>query len=80
MPHKSEFDLGRALAIRYVEEHLPRSREVVVEFFRKRGAFAKFRSLLERHGKLDAWHEYETKFIENALRVWCEEYAFELVR
>lgn len=80
VPHTNEFDLGRALAIRYVEEQLPRSREAVIDFFRKRGAFAKFKSLLERHGKLDAWYEYETNFIENALRVWCEENAFELVR
>lgn len=80
VPHKNEFDLGRALAIRFVEEHLPGSREAVYEFFRKRGAYPRFKSLLAGSGQLDAWHEYEAAAIENALREWCEENGFVLVR
>jgi hypothetical protein len=80
VPHKNEFDLGRALAIRFVEEHLPRSREAVYVFFRKRGAYPKFKSLLASSGQLDAWHEYAAAATENALREWCEENGFVLVR
>jgi|SRR5438105_3832269 len=80
VPHKNEFDLGRSLAFRFVEEHLPRSRETVYEFFRKRGAYSKFKSLLASSGQLDAWHKYEEAATESALREWCEENGFVLVR
>ena len=80
VPRKNEFDSGRSLALRFVEEHLPRSRETVHEFFRKRGAFSKFKSLLASSGQLDAWHEYQEAATESALREWCEENGFALVR
>lgn len=80
VPHKQEFDLGRALAVRFVDEHLPHSREAVNGFFRKRGAYAKFKALLASAGQLDAWHDYEKAATEDALREWCEENGFLLVR
>ena len=80
VPHKNEFNLGRALAIRFVEEHLPRSLEAVNGFFRKRGAYPKFKSLLASSGQLDAWHKYEESATESALREWCEENGFLLVQ
>ena len=76
VPHKDEFDLGRSLAIRFVEERLPGSREEVHEYFRKRGAYSRFKSLLLRAGQLEAWHQYENAAIERALREWCEEHGF----
>jgi hypothetical protein len=80
IPHKSEFDLGRALALRFVEEHLPRSVEAVHGFFRKRGAYSHFKSLLAHAGQLEAWHEYERAATERALRDWCEENGLALGR
>jgi len=79
VPHKSDFDLGRSLALRFVEEHIPRSSETVHEYFRKRGAYAKFKSLLANSGQLDAWHKFEAAATEAALREWCEENGFLLV-
>jgi hypothetical protein len=80
VPHKGEFDLGRSLALSFVEEHLPSSREAVYGFFRKRGAYSQFKSLLASAGQLNAWHEYEQAATESALRVWCEANGFVLVR
>lgn len=79
VPPKSELDLGRSLAIRFAEEHLPQHCEAVYGFFRKRGAYANFKSLLDRAGQLDAWHEYERVASESALREWCTDNGFELV-
>lgn len=76
LPHKSELDLGRSLAIRFVEEQLPRSRGEVGEYFRKRGAYSRFKALLEREGMLDAWHQYEQTSKEQALREWCADNGF----
>jgi len=79
VPHKNELDLGRSLALQFVQEHLPRSLETVSGFFRKRGAYSHFKALLEKAGQLDAWHRYEAAATEHALREWCEENGFELV-
>jgi hypothetical protein len=73
VPSQSEFNLGRALAIRFVEEHLPRSVDTVYDYFRRRGAYARFKDLLDRAGQLDAWHAYEQRAKEEALSEWCAE-------
>jgi hypothetical protein len=79
VPQKSDFDLGRSLVLRFVEEQIPNSIESVYEFFRRRGAYAKFKSLLDRVGQLDAWYQYEQAATEEALRNWCEENDLTLV-
>ena len=80
VPRKQELHLGRSLALRFVEEHLPRSIETVHGFFRRPGAFSRFKALLAGAGQLDAWHAYEEAATENALREWCEENGFVLLR
>ena len=76
VPHKSEFDLGRSLALAFVDEHLPRSSETVREYFHGRGAYQRFNALLARAGQLDAWHRYEQAAKEEALSEWCAENGF----
>ena len=78
VPRKNDLDLGRSLALRFVEEHLPHSLETVHEIFRKRGAYSRFKALLEKAGQLEAWHRYEEAATETALREWCEDNGFEL--
>lgn len=73
VPHKAELGLGRSLALRFVEEHLPHERDSVREYFRGRGAYSKFKSLLARAGQLDAWHHYEQAATEAALGEWCRD-------
>lgn len=80
VPNKTELGLGRSLAFAFVEQQIPDSSEAVHEFFRKRGAYAKFKSLLARAGQLDAWHRYQEAATEAALREWCEDNGFEPVR
>ena len=79
VPASNDLDLGRSLALRFAQEHLPGSLETVTGFFRKRGAYSHFKALLERAGQLDAWHRYEADATERALREWCEDHGFELV-
>lgn len=76
VPRKSEFDLGRSLALRFSEEHVPDELETVYEYFRSRGAYARFKSLLERVGQLDAWYTYEQTANDAALREWCSDNGF----
>ena len=80
VPHRGEFDLGRSLAVAFVDEHLPRSSETVRECFRRRGAYQRFKALLVEAGQLDAWHRYEEAAKEEALNEWCAEIGFSVTR
>lgn len=71
IPHKHDLDLGNALALEFVEEHVPQEYESASRMFRKRGAYAQFKNLLERHKKLQAWYDYRSNAEEAALRQWC---------
>ncbi|WP_417615320.1 UPF0158 family protein [Oceanisphaera sp.] len=72
LPDKRDLDLGRRLAERFAWDYLPDDVEMVEEQFRSRGAYGRFKSLLERRNMLEQWYEYEAKATEAALREWCE--------
>lgn len=73
VPPRSALDLGRSVAIRFVETHLPEALVEVHECFRRRGAYARFKALLAQAGQLEAWHRHEQTAIAEALREWCAE-------
>ncbi|MEX3985376.1 hypothetical protein AB4Y45_41290 [Paraburkholderia sp. EG287A] len=79
IPHKNELDLGSRLALRFVARTLPACYDQVEGFFRRRGAYARFKELLEREGVLERWYSFETDAVESALRQWCAENGLELV-
>jgi hypothetical protein len=41
--------------------------------FSKRGAYGRFKDLLDYRGQLDAWYEHERRAAERALREWAAE-------
>lgn len=73
VPHKNELNLGRNVAISFAEDNLPDSSDEVRAFFRQRGAYGRFKELLERKGCLDVWYDYEAQAVEDALRQWCRQ-------
>ena len=78
VPHKNDLDLGRHLVLKFVDEKLPDSYSTVADFFRKRGAYGRFKDFLERKDMLEAWYEYEAQAIERALREWSEDNGLQL--
>jgi hypothetical protein len=80
VPHKSEFDLGRSLALAFVDEYLPRSSETVRAYFHRRGAYQRFKELLAQAGQLNAWYRYEQAATEVALKEWCAGNGFVVSR
>jgi hypothetical protein len=44
---------------------------MVAQFFRHRGAYARFKDLLASEGSLDKWYAFEAESTERALRDWC---------
>lgn len=73
IPHGTALGLGRRLALAFTEEVLPESVSEVFGFFRRPGAYRRFRELLDREQRLDEWREFERAEIARALREWAEE-------
>jgi len=79
IPHKNELDLGRELVFRFVSEHLPEEYNQVDLIFRRKGAYSRYKDLLEQKGLLDQWYEFENDTQSKALREWCIENNIELI-
>ena len=78
LPHKNELGVGKHLVFDFANEYLPSEVEEIELVFRRKGAYSRFKSLLERKGVLDKWYEFEEKAQEKALREWCEENAIQI--
>ena len=72
VPHKNDLGLGRQLALRFVEEHLPYRYPAAESIFRHRGAYARFKQLLAGDGYLEKWYAFENEATERALQEWCD--------
>jgi hypothetical protein len=73
VPHKNDLDLGRHLVLAFVNQELPDDYDTVAGFFRRKGAYARFKDLLHARGVLERWYEFENRATEEALLAWCEE-------
>jgi len=72
IPHKNDLDLGKRLVFRFASRFLPDDFEDVQAMFSRKGAYGRFKDLLDDHGLLDEWRAYEEEATEKALREWCE--------
>jgi len=73
IPHKNELNLGNNLAFDFILEYLPTDYEKVRSIFNRKGAYARFKSLLESADKIEEWYKFEANRTEEALRKWCTE-------
>ena len=80
VPSKNELDLGRSLALAFVQQSLPESYELVRNFFARAGAYARFKDFLDERGRLEDWYAYETAGVHEALRGWAVENGLEIVK
>lgn len=80
VPHKTELDAGKNLALRFAAQELPDSYEQVASIFRRKGAYARFKQLLEDRGILENWYKFEAETTEKALREWCAENDIQIVK
>ena len=61
IPDKRELDLGKPLALDFARQFLPKDFDEVRQLFSKRGAYARFKDLLDRRRALDQWYDFEAK-------------------
>lgn len=78
VPSKRDLDLGRGLALRFVEERLPESCDFVHEVFQSGGAYSRYKALLERKKPLRDWYEFEKRAVELTLQEWSAENGLQL--
>ena len=79
VPHKTDLGLGKSLALRFSSSELPECHDQVVVFFRRKGAYARFKGLLESKGALERWYKYEGESIDKAMRDWCVENGIQVI-
>jgi hypothetical protein len=72
IPDKFDLDLGRPVVNSFVDKKLPDDWDRVVEIFRRKGAYGRFKQLLADRDALERWYAFETAATEQALRDWCE--------
>ena len=72
-PSKQDLDLGKRLALSFIAESIPDKLEFGYDIFSRRGAYAKFKTLLESKGKLESWYAYEVAALRRATIQWCRD-------
>ena len=77
IPHKNDLNLGKRLVLQFADEFLPDEHGKVQEIFRRSGAYARFKDLLEHRGMVQRWYGYEAKAQREALRAWCSDNGVE---
>lgn len=79
IPDKRDLDLGTRLVFRFVREQLPDDEDTVSAFFRRPGAYSRYKNLLAQRDALDRWFAYEEQATLAAMKEWCEENAVEFI-
>ena len=64
--------VGKPLVLDFARQFLPNDIDEVRRIFSGKGAYARFKNLLDRRGALDHWYDFEAKVEEKALRMWCD--------
>ncbi|MEM9381546.1 MAG: UPF0158 family protein [Planctomycetota bacterium] len=79
VPDKATLELGARLLRDFAAAEMPKLFDRIEEIFRSAGAYARFKELLDREGRLDDWYAFEERREVEALRAWCVEEGFEVV-
>lgn len=79
VPAKRELDLGKSLVMDFTSRKAPELYEEVRAMFHRRGAYRRYKDLLDDHGRLEEWREYERAATRAALCEWAQEEGFEVV-
>jgi hypothetical protein len=79
IPDKKELGLGKPLALDFAQQFLPNDFDEIRQIFKKKGAYARFKGLLDRRRALNQWYDFEAKAEEEALRMWIELQSIEVI-
>ena len=77
VPDKRDLDLGATLAMEFIAEALPGDYDEVRQMFRRKGAYRRFKELLEQRDVVQRWYDYRDQRVREALEEWCRDHGFE---
>jgi hypothetical protein len=72
IPTKRDLDLGRKVVLDFTATVMPNELENVYSIFSSRGAYSRFKYLLDSLGLTEKWHAFENESIRNAVIDWCK--------
>ena len=78
VPDNRDLDLGSSLVFDFAGQYLPDNYDQIRGIFRSGGAYRRFKDLLERKGKLQAWYDFRDEQMTKALEQWCKDEGFEV--
>jgi hypothetical protein len=78
VPDKFDLNMGNRLVFAFAESHLPDCYDQVRRIFRRPGAYARFKDLLDEHGAPQRWYDYKNAATEAAFGAWCADEGIEL--
>jgi len=78
VPNKRDLDLGNRLVFDFASQYLPQRYDDVRDMFRHKGAYRRFRILLEKKALVEEWYRYSNEREAKALADWCESEGLEL--
>jgi hypothetical protein len=73
VPRKKDLAIGQHLVMSFIGQELPEDYNTVASYFRKKGAYRRFKDLLEQRDMLAQWYAYEANAESAALIEWCAE-------
>jgi hypothetical protein len=77
VPSQHDLGLGHRLALTFAAQELPDDYDMVTGFFRRRGAYSRFKNLLQTRGRLASWYEFENRETDEALLAWCAAHSIQ---
>jgi hypothetical protein len=80
VPGKRSLDLGTRLVFDFAARHLDEQYDAIRGIFRHKGAYRRFREILEETDSVDAWHTFSQERTLRALEEWCESEGFVVER
>ena len=78
IPDKRDLGLGKPLALEFARANMSECFDQVRDIFAHRGAYARFKDLLDHRDQLQAWYEWEHEQTLQALREWCADNGIKL--
>lgn len=73
IPNQQDLNLGQPLVFDFAARFLPNETDTIYSFFRRKGAYSKFKDFLEQKGFLENWYDFEEKQRIETLKKWLQE-------
>jgi hypothetical protein len=79
LPDRRELELGKSLVLGFSAARLPERYHEIKDIFRRRGAYSRFKAILDESGVLQKWYDFEAEATQDALREWAAENDIEII-